>query len=1404
MSQFVKISQLPTVDAFKSALESTDELEVLVRDSGIPLGNVRVSIEQLLSLLEFQSDGTGTVIFDRQDNIITLKTITGDGIVTVQDTGDGIQISVSGLSTVATSGSYNDLNDLPDLFDGDYGSLTNTPDLAPVATSGSYNDLDDLPDLAPVATSGSYNDLEDLPDLFDGDYDSLNNIPTFAEVAFSGDYEDLINTPEPAAILDSISNLDSTPGILVQVGADTVEKRSVIGSPSLLVTNGNGEEGDILVDLDGDEEFPPPLASYATDMDGNRGWYRPALFESTGLLSGGVVTINSMDNTRFDVAQLIAGRVSYSNPMSPLRELKALGPFSSQAVTNIGTQNVTYLGVDVSTEQLVQQQNPFSNSQRRSIVPLAVLVHSNFTNLNAINLIPSVIRSGVNQIEDLMAALGSINVSGNVLSPGGSNLTINKSSGQIFRSGINFANDETNPHVISLSQLTPASFRYRLSDGTEYADTSNIDVGFYESPLGTRTSIGGANRYSVQRVTLFPSNLIRIQYGQEWYHSIIEAEAALGTEPFVTENNIATNGTLIGFLVVRNNATDLSNPAQAKFIRATKFGSPLATGGASITTTDALNEGSVNLYFTADRVENVLEAYEGFDDRYIQLSEKGEPLGVATLNEHGKVPSGQLPALVVTDTFVVNSESAMLDLEAAEQGDVAIRTDLNKSFILVQSPSSTLGNWQELLSPTSAVSSVFGRTGAIAAESGDYSAFYAPTSHVGTGGSEHPNATTSVSGFMSSSDKTKLDGIATAATANSGSASIIDVSGSFQRAALTGDVTSAQNSNTTTISNGAVSNSKIADMVQATIKGRAAGAGTGAPVDLTAAQVRTIINVADGATANVGTVTSVGLTVPAGMIVSGSPVTDAGTLGVSVDNAATFRSTIGATTVGSNVFTLTNPNAIRFLRINADNTVTALTAADFRTAIGAGTGNGTVTSVGLSMPASFSVTNSPITGAGTLTVTHATGFQGYTSTEASKLAGIEAGATIGATWGVNISGIPTNINSWADIAPSAKQDALTNSTSNTISGTQVQRAALTGDVTAAANSNATSIANGAVTLAKMANLAANSIIGNNTGSAMTPIALTAAQTRTLLELGTAALQNTGTSGANVPLLNGSNTWSGQQTFTGTNGTDILLIQNNSATAAGNPFLSFNKFNNTTFQITGWNGSSTEGSLNIALPDGVTVTGPIQSTGTAASLWFQQRDGSTMFALYHTASLTRLFNGSSDVVTINNDGHLRLATAGGAPAGTLDAATSAGRVLIRASGGGRNTIDSVNAANNAFLPMEFTATEFIFSGGPIVDSIGNVRNIPAVARNSNTAFSAADAGRAIVKDNTTAYTWAVNTGVWSAGMSVVVLNDGTAGNVTISQGSGMNLVHGTSSGNFTLQPGQSRTLLGLSTTRVRIL
>jgi len=82
---------------------------------------------------------------------------------------------------------------------------------------------------------------------------------------------------------------------------------------------------------------------------------------------------------------------------------------------------------------------------------------------------------------------------------------------------------------------------------------------------------------------------------------------------------------------------------------------------------------------------------------------------------------------------------------------------------------------------------------------------------------------------------------------------------------------------------------------------------------------------------------------------------------------------LGATTLGNSLFTLTNPGAITFPRFNANNTVTALSADDFRTAIGAGTSStsGTVSSIAVTTGTSgddVNVSGSPITSSGTITL----------------------------------------------------------------------------------------------------------------------------------------------------------------------------------------------------------------------------------------------------------------------------------------------------------------------------------------------------------------------------------------------------------------------------------------------------
>lgn len=68
---------------------------------------------------------------------------------------------------------YNNFNNTPTPFSGDYNDLTNTPP-SPTQFSGDYNDLTNKPTIP----SGDYNDLTNRPTLFDGAYASLSGAPT--------------------------------------------------------------------------------------------------------------------------------------------------------------------------------------------------------------------------------------------------------------------------------------------------------------------------------------------------------------------------------------------------------------------------------------------------------------------------------------------------------------------------------------------------------------------------------------------------------------------------------------------------------------------------------------------------------------------------------------------------------------------------------------------------------------------------------------------------------------------------------------------------------------------------------------------------------------------------------------------------------------------------------------------------------------------------------------------------------------------------------------------------------------------------------------------------------------------------------------------------------------------------
>jgi len=137
--------------------------------------------------------------------------------------------------------------------------------------------------------------------------------------------------------------------------------------------------------------------------------------------------------------------------------------------------------------------------------------------------------------------------------------------------------------------------------------------------------------------------------------------------------------------------------------------------------------------------------------------------------------------------------------------------------------------------------------------------------------------------------------------------------------------------------------------------------------------------------------------------------------------AATGRTSLGGTTIGQSMFTLTNPSAITFPRFNADNTITARSAANFRSDIGAGS----VTTVTVAAGTPLSIQSNTTTPEITMAAANGS-VNGYLSSTDWTTFNGKQNALSNAS--ASVSGILTSTD-WSTF--NGKQNALTNPVTGT-------------------------------------------------------------------------------------------------------------------------------------------------------------------------------------------------------------------------------------------------------------------------------------------------------------------------------------------------------------------------------------
>jgi hypothetical protein len=220
--------------------------------------------------------------------------------------------------------------------------------------------------------------------------------------------------------------------------------------------------------------------------------------------------------------------------------------------------------------------------------------------------------------------------------------------------------------------------------------------------------------------------------------------------------------------------------------------------------------GLSNVDNTSDLNKPISTATQTALNLKINSSLIGANSGVASLDSGGKVPSAQLPSFV---DDVLEFASLASFPGTGETGKIYVALDTNKTYRwsgsayveISASPGSTDAVTEGVTNLyfttarvlATALSGLSTATNAVITTADTVLSAFGKlqkqisdnlttlTAHIGAGGTSHANATTSVAGYMSASDKTKLDAIGGARVIKSGELSNISFAGNPKKVTVT-------------------------------------------------------------------------------------------------------------------------------------------------------------------------------------------------------------------------------------------------------------------------------------------------------------------------------------------------------------------------------------------------------------------------------------------------------------------------------------------------------------------------------------------------------------------------------------------------------------------------------------------
>ena len=297
---------------------------------------------------------------------------------------------------------------------------------------------------------------------------------------------------------------------------------------------------------------------------------------STGVQTGLDLQINASDPATFDITpgqyQVVD---NFTDPnATDIIEIQ-FGGLTGVALPDIAIQPVTFIGVNADSE-VVLQAFPFSAEQRRDIVTLGAAVHPNGVTISSMNtayvgIVPNV----ASTLLDYYSLIGPVRITGLDMEPSTLGpLQLKTNAGSAFVFSARSRDTPKDPNTFTVPELDGSPLAHIYRDPAAPGGFSNkvqvdLDVGFWDDGSGTLQSVG-ISRWSIYYVVR-AETLVILHYGQAEYKSLGDALISLQSERR-DFSSVGIDGTgFLGYIIVRGSCSDLSDPAQAQFIRGGLF-----------------------------------------------------------------------------------------------------------------------------------------------------------------------------------------------------------------------------------------------------------------------------------------------------------------------------------------------------------------------------------------------------------------------------------------------------------------------------------------------------------------------------------------------------------------------------------------------------------------------------------------------------------------------------------------------------------------------------------------------------------------------------------------------------------------------------------------------------------------